>query len=103
MSLLDAYGIDKEDFVWQDLALCSKYEHLHVNDFYENYTNSVYLAMQIDQMCLSCPVAKECSKAGRENNDYGVWGGVYLTNGKVDKEANKHKTKEVWEELEDIL
>jgi hypothetical protein len=36
------------------------------------------------------------------NKEFGVWGGVYLNLGRVDKSANSHKTDEVWQALEDI-
>jgi hypothetical protein len=50
-------------------------------------------------MCLSCPVRKECLQAGVENNEWGVWGGVFLTAGKPDQNKNSHKTPEVWEQI----
>ena len=43
-----------------------------------------------------CPVAKDCLLAGVENSEYGVWGGVYLSLGKIDKTRNAHKTQEFW-------
>ena len=30
------------------------------------------------------------------NKEWGVWGGVYLKEGKIDKEFNQHKDKESW-------
>ncbi len=34
-----------------------------------------------------------------ENNEYGVWGGVYLSSGSIDKSKNLHKTQESWKRL----
>jgi glucokinase len=40
-----------------------------------------------------------CSDAGVKNNEYGVWGGVFLSSGLMDKMKNAHKTKEVWKQI----
>jgi hypothetical protein len=40
-----------------------------------------------------------CYKAGVENNEHGVWGGVYLNSGSIDKPRNIHKSPEVWKRL----
>ena len=33
---------------------------------------------------------------GESNKEWGVWGGIYLKDGKIDKEFNAHKDKEDW-------
>jgi hypothetical protein len=48
---------------------------------------------------MSCPVAKICYQTGVENDEYGVWGGVYLSAGSVDNGKNIHKTAEVWKKI----
>jgi len=40
-----------------------------------------------------------CYKSAVEKDEYGVWGGVYLTSGSIDKSKNLHKTPEVWKRL----
>ena len=40
-----------------------------------------------------------CYKSGIDNNEYGVWGGIYLNAGAVDKMRNTHKTKEIWKQI----
>ena len=44
---------------------------------------------------MSCPVIAMCYKYGVESDNYGVWGGVYLSSGTPDKSKNSHKTKEI--------
>jgi hypothetical protein len=72
---------------------------MDTNLFYDTYEIDINLAKGIDQACLSCPVIAICYKNGIENNEYGVWGGVYLNFGQNDKQKNAHKTKDVWKEL----
>jgi hypothetical protein len=57
------------------------------------------IAKNIDEACLSCPVAKMCYESGIENNEYGVWGGVYLNAGSIDNSKNTHKTPEIWKKI----
>jgi hypothetical protein len=48
---------------------------------------------------MSCPVMKMCYQSGVDNSEYGVWGGVYMSSGEIDKSKNLHKTPEVWKKL----
>ncbi len=91
--ILDILGVDKEDINWTDIATCSGIE---TNYFFDDYENDAILAKNIDEMCMICPVAKDCLLAGVENSEYGVWSGVYLSLGKIDKTRNAHKTQEFW-------
>lgn len=91
--LVDKLGIDKNRFVWQDLATCAG---LPTDYFFEKYEEDPIHASTIDSMCLACPVIKYCHQAGIDGNEVGVWGGIYLTNGKVDRSRNMHKSHEDW-------
>lgn len=88
-NLLEQLGIDPRDFEWQDLAACKEYP---VNLFFDEYEKSSVVAENVDQICLNCPVAKECYNRGVETGSAGVWGGFYLVNGLVSKKKNSHKT-----------
>lgn len=96
LSVFAALGIDPEGAEWQDFAVCTGQS---IWRFHEGYESSDRVARQTDQMCLSCPVRKECLQAGIENNEWGCWGGIFLANGKVDNNKNSHKTDEVWQEI----
>jgi hypothetical protein len=65
------------------------------------YEVDVNVAKSIDEACLGCPVIKMCYDAGVKNNEHGIWGGVYLNSGSVDKSRNVHKTKEVWKRIKE--
>ena len=95
-NILNKLGIDSNNIRWQDLALCLG---MDTNLFFDKYESDINIATSIDEACLSCPVMKICHETGVANNDYGVWGGVYLSSGVTDKSRNAHKTKEVWKRL----
>jgi hypothetical protein len=94
--ILNDLNVDKEDFDWQHLAVCSG---LDTNLFYDKYEADVNIAKSIDQMCLACPVISICHENGVENDEHGVWGGVYMSSGSVDKARNTHKSQEIWKQL----
>lgn len=94
-------GFDLEEVIWQDLALCSN--SMEINDFYDSYENSASVAKSVDEACLSCPVMAQCLQWGTENNEWGVWGGIYLVSGKPDTNKNNHKTPEVWTAIKERI
>jgi hypothetical protein len=95
-SILNDLNIDKEDFDWFDFAVC---RGMDTNLFFDQYETDINIAKNIDEACISCPVKKSCLSAGQDNNEYGVWGGVYLSSGSVDANKNIHKTPEVWKRI----
>lgn len=90
-------GIDVDYLQWTDFALCKGFD---TNDFFDNYEESDNYARVVDEVCLSCPVMKQCLQFGTENKEQGVWGGVYLIAGKPDKTRNAHKTPAIWQQIE---
>lgn len=94
--VFDILGLDAEDLDWTDLAICVGQD---VKRFYEGYETNPRTAKLTDQMCLSCPVRKECLEAGVENSEWGVWGGIYLENGKPNDSKNAHKTQDIWDQI----
>lgn len=95
-NILDELGFEEDNINWWDIAAC---KGIDTNLFYDTYENDINIAKNIDEACLSCPVLKICYQTGLENNEYGVWGGVYLNSGQIDKSKNLHKTKEIWKRL----
>ena len=82
--------------LWLDEALCAG---LDTSKFFDDYENDVENAKEIDRMCLACPVIKECFSYGVSTESWGVWGGVYLVDGKIDNSKNSHKASDVWKRL----
>ena len=95
-SILNSLGVDEEDFDWYDIAIC---RGMDTNLFYDQYEADQNIAKNIDEMCLSCPVLEMCFKVGKEMNEYGVWGGVFMNSGSIDKSKNLHKTADTWKRL----
>ena len=97
--LLDELGIEEDKLEWYHLAACN---NTPINWFYDNYESNKTHAAQIDDMCISCPVAKMCLQEGVKGKEFGVWGGYYLNLGRIDKEQNAHKSPETLKKLRKI-
>jgi hypothetical protein len=82
--------------LWKDDASCLDYD---TNIFFEKYEDDEALRPAIDLLCSSCSVRKECFAVGVSQKEWGVWGGVYLEEGKLSKEFNSHKNKESWAKI----
>lgn len=98
-NILKALGIDAQDLKWYHLAACTG---MSINWFYDDYENDKVIAKSADEVCLNCPVIKQCYKEGVENKEFGVRGGVFMDLGRVDKQNNLHKSKETWDALKKI-
>jgi hypothetical protein len=94
--------LGEDDLEWQSLASCRGIDGSLLNLFFEDYEADPIFAEQADNLCLSCPVAAMCFEYGLDTQSTGVWGGVYLTRGKVSKSRNAHKTPDIWKKLEAI-
>lgn len=46
---------------------------------------------------------KECFDYGVQTESFGVWGGVFLNDGKLDNVRNSHKTPEIWKSILDLI
>lgn len=81
---------------WKDMASCLHYD---VNIFFDKYEEEEQLRPAVEEICSSCPVMRECFATGVSQKEYGVWGGVYLENGKISREFGRHRTKAQWGKL----
>lgn len=99
-SVLDVLGLDADELEWQDLSLCA---NMDTNLFYDQYESSSSTAKMVDDICLSCPVMKQCLEKATDDGEWGVWGGIYLTSGKADKNRNSHKTEKVWLQIKERI
>ena len=80
---------------WKKQARCEGYD---TNLFFDKYEEDLDLRVGIDNLCAGCPVARLCFATGVSQKAWGVWGGVYLENGKISREFNKHRSKADWAE-----
>lgn len=80
---------------WKDEAACRGYD---TNLFFDKYEDDPSLRKAIDDICADCPVRRQCFAVGVSQKEWGVWGGIYLENGKISREFNRHRTKADWAE-----
>jgi len=78
---------------WKDRGACLGYD---TNLFFEKYEENESLRQAIDKVCSGCPVARDCFAVGVSQKGWGVWGGIYLEDGKISREFNSHRTKKDW-------
>lgn len=78
---------------WKDQGLCRDYD---TNLFFDKYEEDIDLRPAIDNLCSQCPMARQCFAVGVSQKEWGVWGGIYVENGKISREFNKHRSKEDW-------
>lgn len=86
IGLLKVYKFGKE-------ALCL---NMDTNLFFDKYEEDQKVKNYVDSLCIKCPMQRQCLAYAVSNQEWGVWGGVYLEGGKISKEFNQHKTKEDW-------
>ena len=98
-NLFDQLGLDPQDVRWYHLSAC---KNMSINWFYDEYESDKELAKQIDQVCLHCPVVKQCHAEGVKGKEKGVWGGIYMDLGRSDKQHNLHKDSETWKQLKKL-
>jgi hypothetical protein len=114
MNILEELGLDAEDVEWQDLARCQNLAGRYVIDGKEVLVDPLFdsyeddeapfpVRKSTDEMCLSCPVQQMCYEYGKRNRESGVWGGVYMVNGKMDRTRNEHKTPDTWAEIRERI
>jgi hypothetical protein len=104
---LRSLGIDTETFDWSDIGSCRIIDPELITAegdiFFDGYEKSESIAKATDEICLRCPVTRECFDYGQENELTGCWGGFYLTKGEVDTSRNKHKTEETVKRLSERI
>lgn len=98
--LFDELGVDEDELEWYELATCRALPEDMKNNFFDDYETDSVISVEADNMCISCPVAKQCLLEGLRTRSYGLWGGVFLDyTGKPSTKFNKHKSDEVWKQL----
>lgn len=80
---------------WREKASCEGFD---TEFFFDKYEEDLMLRPAIDNLCSTCPVARQCFAVGVSQKGWGVWGGVYLENGKISREFGRHRSKVEWAE-----
>ena len=82
-----------EKHSWKDRTSCLG---LDTNLFFDRYEENEAVRTHIDKLCSECEVRRTCFAVGISSKEWGVWGGIYLENGSISREFNRHKTKQDW-------
>lgn len=85
---------------WKDDAPC---KDLDTNLFFDKYEDDLELRPKMDSFCSECPLVRHCFAIGVSQKEWGVWGGVYLENGKISRDINKHRSKQDWANVWKVL
>lgn len=86
-------AVESNDTKWYHLSVC---RGMSLNWFYDEYEADQELAKTMDGICAACPVRKICFDEGTRNQEHGLWGGFFLSNGKIDPQRNEHKNETEW-------
>lgn len=78
---------------WIKDAKCHR-ENLPSSFFFEGFERGdAFFQMHVRNICENCPVNIECLAMGIETKSSGIWGGIFLENGR-EKKRRKNKKKE---------
>ena len=81
---------------WMDRGSC-----VGVDDperYFDKYLKDPEIALQVQKICVLCPVRKECYNYGLQLKCTGVWGGVWLQTGRVVKRIESILSSYYWED-----
>lgn len=92
--------VEDNELEWYHLSVCL---NMSTNWFFDDYENDPVFAANMDTICESCPVRRMCLREGIENQEYGLWGGVFLNNGRMEPSRNTHKTEAQWEDIRRLI
>lgn len=66
--------------------------------YFDKYLKNPTVALQVQKMCVDCPVRTECFNYGVTSKSTGVWGGLWLQTGKVIKKLDSILSSYYWED-----
>jgi hypothetical protein len=78
---------------WKEDAAC---KGMDTNVFFDVYEENEEVRPAVEDICFNCPVMRQCFAVGISQKQTGVWGGIYLDNGKISREFNRHRSKKDW-------
>lgn len=90
---------EESELDWRAFGICSNSD-FEISDFFEKYEESPGHAKLIDELCLACPVMKQCALEAIESKDIGARGAIYWDEGRPSDSRNSHKTPEMWKKIE---
>ena len=86
--------VDKHE--WKNNGACL---NMDTELFFDKYEENLEVRDFVDDLCAECPLVRHCFAVGVSEKAWGVWGGIYMENGKISREFGKHRTKQDWAEV----
>lgn len=80
MNIVEEFGLDEENFVWQDLAMCV---NIPLDAFFDGAEGNDNIAAAAKGVCDYCPVKEICLAKAQEEKSHGIRGGHELSKGKI--------------------
>jgi len=80
MNIAEEFGLDRENFIWQDLSMCL---NLHPEIFFEGADKFEPVRESAKEICRYCPVFDMCKQATVEGKEFGVRAGEVYERGKI--------------------
>lgn len=81
---------------WMDLASCKNIDN--PEKFFDLYLESEEAVAEVQDLCIVCPVRIHCLNYGIYMKAVGVWGGRWLSGGKVIKKMNVASSSYFWKD-----
>ena len=91
MNIAEEFNLDRENFIWQDLAMCEGINPFnpHIKDkadiFFEESESNPNVANAAKSICDYCPVKAMCRQDAVDSKAHGIRAGEMFVGGKVAK------------------
>lgn len=79
---------------WMALASCQDIDE--PEKFFDQYLQDDHTMLEVNNLCMSCPVKIPCVNYGVYTKSTGVWGGRWLQNGKLIKRVEQILNEYFW-------
>lgn len=79
--IIEEFGLDEENFIWQDLRMCAGMGDYNIH--FEDAEGNDAIKRAAIEVCNYCPVREMCLQHGIDTKSTGIFGGKTLQGGKI--------------------
>lgn len=80
MNIIEEFGLDEENFIWQDMAMC---HGIPTDAFFDDADAKSSIEWAVKGVCEYCPVKRLCQDTVAEQKGQGIHGGERFFRGKI--------------------
>lgn len=80
MNIVEEFGLDEENFIWQDLAMCV---NIPTDVWFEDSESNDAIDRAAKEICGYCPVKEVCLEKNVAEKAHGIHGGRRLSGGRI--------------------